>query len=84
MIMRCHNTSDRMSDQGFTCKTFQQPYFVFNTALNSTLFGRTPRPSIRPRGTISNEADSDPLIEFAYLYEDQLQTDRSCKRRRVA
>ena len=75
--MRCHNANDNISDQGFKCKEFEEPYFVFNTALNAALFGNMRRPIDRPSGQITNTEQRDPLVEWIYQFSIAMRMERS-------
>ena len=78
LTMRCHNASDLVSDQNFRCCEYEEPYTVFNSALNFALFGRVPRPFGRPTGTISNAVVQDPLVQW--LHEFAIDVQRECSR----
>jgi hypothetical protein len=77
VTMRCHNTSNVVSDQGKTCKDWMEPYDVYNNNLNYKLFGRVHPIIAKPHGRISNEDHSDPLVQFAHHYFDFLNELRS-------
>jgi hypothetical protein len=75
--VRCHNTSDRVSDQEQTCPSWTQPFFTCNPVLNNQLFGSPSYTFPRAIGSISNEENMDPVTQFAYETEFILKTERS-------
>jgi hypothetical protein len=84
LTLRCHNSSETESDQGFKCKDFEQPYPVVNSALNAALFGKTHRVNDRPTGQITNTEKRDPLVEWVYQFGMDLAMERSRKKDRGA
>lgn len=77
----CGNTSDRVSDQNFTCKDFQEPYYLCNPALSQVLFGHAPIPSEFPDGQLTNEEPRNLLVAFCLEAIERIRSNRTKRRR---
>jgi len=78
LVVRCHHSSDRVSDQGFTCQDTQQSYYLQNNALQSLLFNRAGHRRAPPAPQMQhNNKCVDPLAEWAILFSETLATERT-------
>lgn len=83
LVVRCHHSSDRVSDQGFKCQCTQQIYCIQNNALQLKLFSRVAHKRAVVSQMQHNNKCVDPLAEWAIMFSTSLETERTREQKRA-